>query len=170
MAAVVLGDPLTAALTVSLAHRTLVLRTAGAGCSCARRPRESPPLSSTALAAAEDAFHSVCNTGYADLQGLLEPGTVIADYPADGPAFSAGPDYQTAERGGTGTLTVETRCPQRRLPHHAASGGSSTGTPLGAGRSLAVRGRGSSRGVEGRPAHLDDPPAGDPHNHQAPTR
>ena len=115
----------------------------------------------TALAAAEDAFHSVCNTGYADLQGLLQPGTVIADYPADGPAFLRGPDYQTAEREGYRyTLTVEDEmppsagCPTRRFRRFLY-----TATPLGAGRSLAVGPDGVIHVAEGRPAGLDDPPA-----------
>jgi hypothetical protein len=162
VAAVVLGVLLTGALTV-------LTRTARTGAwpregrRLVRTPAAERAASEqlTALAAAEDAFHSVCNTGYADLKGLLQPGTVIADYPADGPAFLRGPDYQTAERDGYRyTLTVEDEmppsagCPTRRFRRFLY-----TATALGAGRSLAVGPDGVIHAAEGRPAHLDDPPA-----------
>ena len=162
VAAVVLGVLLTAALTV-LARTARTVAGGRGSRMLMRTPAEerSATAQLTALAAAEDAFHSVCNTGYADLQGLLEPGTVIADYPADGPAFLRGPDYQTAEREGYRyTLTVEDEmppsagCPTRRFRRFLY-----TGTPLGAGRSLAVGPDGVIHVAEGRPAHLDDPPA-----------
>ncbi|HZM50413.1 MAG TPA: hypothetical protein VFE68_07985, partial [Vicinamibacteria bacterium] len=113
------------------------------------------------LAAAEDAFHAVCNTGYADLQGLLQPGTVIPDYPADGPAFLRGPAFETTERDGYRyVLTVEDEmprsagCPTRRFRRFLYAA-----TPLAAGRSLAVGPDGVVRAAEGRPAQPDDPPA-----------
>ena len=106
----------------------------------------------TAMAAAEDAFHSVCNTGYGDLEALRQPATVIPDYPADGPAFLRGPAFETAERDGYRyTLTVEDEmppaagCPTRRFRRFLY-----TATPLGAGRWLAVGPDGVVRAAEGR--------------------
>jgi hypothetical protein len=162
VAAVVLGVLLTAALTV-LARTARTVAGARGGRMLVRTPAPERIASEQlrALAAAEDAFHSVCNTGYGDLQGLLRPGTVIADYPPDGPAFLRGPDFETAERNGYRyTLTVEDEmpptpgCPTRRFRRFLY-----TATPLGAGRSLAVGPDGVLHAAEGRPAHLDDPPA-----------
>jgi hypothetical protein len=162
VAAVVLGVLLTAALTV-LARTARTVAGAHGGRMLVRTPAEERIASAQleALAAAEDAFHSVCNTGYGDLQGLLRPGTVIADYPADGPAFLRGPAFDTAERNGYRyTLSVEGEmpptagCPTRRFRRFLY-----TATPLGAGRSLAVGPDGVLHAAEGRPAHLDDPPA-----------
>ena len=162
VAAVILGVLLTAALTV-------MARTAWTGAGAhgsrmfVRTPAEEKLATAqlAALAAAEDAFHSVCNTGYGELQGLLHPGTVIADYPADGPAFLRGPAFENAERDGYRyTLTVEEEmpptagCPTRRFRRFLYAA-----TPLGAGRSLAVGPDGVIRAAQGRPAHLDDPPA-----------
>jgi hypothetical protein len=162
VAAVVLGVLLTAGLTV-LARTARTVAGARGGRMLVRTPAEERIASEQlkALAAAEDAFHSVCNTGYGDLQGLLRPGTVITDYPADGPAFLRGPAFETAERDGYRyTLTVEDEmpptagCPTRRFRRFLY-----TATPLGAGRSLAVGPDGVLHAAEGRPAHLDDPPA-----------
>jgi hypothetical protein len=162
VAAVVLGVLLTAALTV-LARTARTGASGHGGRIFVRTPAEEKVATTqlTALAAAEDAFHSVCNTGYGELQGLLHPGTVIADYPADGPAFLRGPAFENAERDGYRyTLTVEEEmpptagCPTRRFRRFLY-----TATPLGAGRSLAVGPDGVIRAAQGRPAHLDDPPA-----------
>ena len=162
VAAVVLGVLLTAALTV-LARTARTVAGARGGRMFVRTPAPERIASEQlkVLAAAEDAFHSVCNTGYGDLQGLLRPGTVIADYPPDGPAFLRGPDFERAERDGYRyTLTVEDEmpptagCPTRRFRRFLY-----TATPLGAGRSLAVGPDGVLHAAEGRPAHLDDPPA-----------
>jgi hypothetical protein len=162
VAAVFFGALLTGALTVlARTARTvagargsrLLVRTPAAETAAAAQLR--------AVAAAEEAFHSVCNTGYADLQGLLEPRTVITDYPADGPAFLRGPDFETAERDGYRYLLMvedempaTTGCPTRRFRRYLYAA-----TPLGAGRSLAVGPDGVVRAAEGRPARLDDPPA-----------
>jgi hypothetical protein len=161
VAAVVLGVLLTGALTV-LARTARTVAGARGGRILVRTPSEQRIASEQlrALAAAEDAFHSVCNTGYGDLQGLLQPATVIADYPAGGPAFLRGPAFQTPEREGYRyTLTVEDEmpptagCPTRRFRRFLY-----TATPLGAGRSLAIGPDGILRAAEGRPAQLDDPP------------
>jgi hypothetical protein len=162
VAAVVLGVLLTGGLTV-LARTARTVAGARGGRLLVRTPSEERIASEQlrALAAAEDAFHSVCNTGYGDLQALLQPGTVIADYPPGGPAFLRGPAFQTAEREGYRyTLTVEDEmpptagCPTRRFRRFLY-----TATPLGPGRSLAIGPDGVLRAAEGRPAQLDDPPA-----------
>ena len=128
VAAVVLGVLLTAGLTL-LARTARTVAGARGGRMLVRTPAEERRASAqlTALAAAEDAFHSVCNTGYGDLEGLLQPGTVITDYPADGPAFLRGPAFETAERDGYRyTLTVEDEMPPPPAARPGASGGSST--------------------------------------------
>ena len=162
VAAVVLGVLLTAALTV-LARTARTGAGANAGRMFVRTPAEEKVATAqlAAFAAAEDAFHSVCNTGYGELQGLLHPGTVIAAYPSDGPAFLRGPAFENAERDGYRyTLTVEDEmpptagCPTRRFRRFLY-----TATPLGAGRSLAIGPDGVIRAAQGRPANLDDPPA-----------
>jgi hypothetical protein len=157
LAAVVLGVLLTGGLT-------LLARTGWTGNHAFRRTpgEEGVALDQLkAVAAAEDAFHSVCNTGYGDLKALREPASVIADYPADGPAFLRGPSFDEAERDGYRyALTVSQEmpavsgCPTRRFRHFVYSA-----TPLGAGRSLAVSSDGVVRAAEGRAATPDDAPA-----------
>jgi FHA domain len=157
LAAVLLGVLLTGGLT-------LLARTGWTGSRAFRRTpgEESVALDQLkAVAAAEDAFHSVCNTGYGDLLALREPASVIADYPADGPAFLRGPSFDDAEREGYRyALTVSQEmpaasgCPTRRFRHFVYSA-----TPLGPGRSLAVSSDGVVRAAEGRAATPDDAPA-----------
>ena len=107
----------------------------------------------TAMAAAQDAFHSVCNTGYGDLEALRQPATVIPDYPRDGPAFLRGPAFETAERDGYRyALAVEDEmppaagCPTRRFRRFLYSA-----TPL-AERPMADRGLGRRRARRRRPS------------------
>lgn len=159
--AVVLGALLTAGLT--FLARTARTVTGGPG-----RLLVLTPAAETAavtqlrtLAAAQEAFHSVCNTGYGDLRGLRQPGTVIADYPAGGPAFLRSPAFDSPERDGYRyVLDVEEEmppspgCPSRRYRRYVYSA-----TAMGAGRSLAVGPDGVVRAAEGRRATLDDPPA-----------
>ena len=158
LGAVVLGVLLTAALTfLARTARTrsgsLLGLTPGAEAAALDQLR--------ALAAAEDAFHSVCNTGYGDLVALRRPGSVIPDYPKDGPAFLRGADFDAAERGGYRyTLSVEDEmprapgCPLRRFRRFLYSA-----APVGSGRALAVGPDGVVRAAEGRAATLEDPPA-----------
>jgi len=160
LAAVVLGVLLTGALTV-LARTARTVAGSRGGMLGRTPPAERGAAEQLrTLAAAEDAFHAVCNTGYSDLQGLLQPGTVIPDYPADGPAFLREPAFETAEREGYRyVLTVEDEmprsagCPTRRFRRFLYAA-----TPLAAGRSLAVGPDGVVRAAEGRPAQPDDPP------------
>jgi len=157
LGAVLLGVFLTAALTI-------LARTA-ASVTSARLLSRTPTAERAAieqlktLVAAEDAFHSVCNTGYGDLQGLRRPGTVIPDYPADGPAFLRAPDFERPERDGYRySLAVEDEmpraagCPTPRFRRFVYSA-----QPLGPGRSLVVGPDAVIRAAEGRPATLDDP-------------
>jgi hypothetical protein len=159
--AVVLGVFLTATLT-------FLARTARSVAGGPRRLLMRTPAAETAalaqlkaLAAAEDAFHSVCNTGYGDLEALRQPARVIPDYPANGPAFLRGPAFDQPERDGYRyTLTVEDEmppaagCPTRRFRRFLYSA-----TALGRGRSLIVGPDGVVRAAEGRPATPDDPAA-----------
>jgi FHA domain-containing protein len=162
VASVVLGVLLTAAMTF-LARTARTVAGARQGRILARTPaaERNAVAQLTAMAAAEDAFHSVCNTGYGDLEGLRQPVTVIPDYPPDGPAFLRGPAFETAERDGYRyTLAVEDEmppaagCPTRRFRRFAYSA-----TPLAAGRWLTVGSDGVVRAAEGRPATPDDPTA-----------
>ncbi len=161
VAAVVLGVLLTAALTflartartVAGGPRSLLVRTPPAQTAAVAQLR--------GVAAAEDAFHSVCNTGYGDLDALRRPATVIKDYPSEGPAFLRGRDFEQAERDGYRyALTVEEEmppaagCPVPRYRRYLYAA-----TPLGAGRWLVVGPDGIVRAAEGRPATLEDPPA-----------
>jgi hypothetical protein len=156
VAAVVLGVVLTAALTflartARTGPRALLGRAPAAEAAAVARMRE--------VVAAQEAFHSVCNTGYGDLQALLRPATVIRDYPAAGPAFLRDPALEEPERDGYRyALTVGDEMPPaegcpvpryRRYLYAAA--------PLGEGAWLAVGPDGVVRQAEGRPATPDDP-------------
>ncbi|HEY7409847.1 MAG TPA: FHA domain-containing protein [Vicinamibacteria bacterium] len=53
-----------------------------------------------ALAAAQDAFRQVCDSGYGDLEALLNPSSVFPDYPRSGPAFLKDPSFRQPVRAG----------------------------------------------------------------------
>jgi hypothetical protein len=162
VATVVLGVLLTAALTfLARTARTL------AGAGGARMLLRTPPAERNAvaqlslMAGAQEAFHSVCNTGYGDLEALLRPGTVIPDYPSDGPAFLRDPAFESMERGSYRyTLAVEDEmppapgCPARRFRRFQYAA-----TPLATGRWLMVGPDGIVHAAEGRPATPEDPQA-----------
>jgi hypothetical protein len=161
LAAVVLGVLLTGALTVLARTARTVAGARGAMLGRTSSAERAAAEQLRAVAAAEEAFHAVCNTGYADLQGLLQPGSVISDYPPEGPAFLRGPAFETAERDGYRyALTVQDEmprspgCPTRRFRRFLYAA-----TPLAPGRFLAVGPDGVVRAAEGRPAQPDDPPA-----------
>jgi hypothetical protein len=162
VAAVVLGVLITAGLTF-LAGRARTLGPAGAGRSFMPAPaaERSAAAQLASMAAAQDAFHSVCNTGYGDLEGLRQPATVVPDYPPGGPAFLRDAAFDTAERGGYRfSLQVEDQmpaaagCPARRFRRFLYSA-----RPLDTGRWLAVGSDGVVRAAEGRPPTADDPAA-----------
>ena len=158
VAAVILGVILTGALT--LLARTA--RTGGRTFLGGTAADEALALDQLkAVAAAEDAFHSVCNTGYGDLKALLDPASVIRDYRADGPAFLRGAAFDQPERDGyrfalavSQEMPQAPGCPSRRFRRFVYSA-----TPVGRGRSLAVSSDGVVRAAQGRPATLDDAPA-----------
>jgi hypothetical protein len=162
VAAVVLGVLLTAALTFLARTARTVVGTRG-GRTLVRTPaaERNAVAQLTEMAAAQDAFHSVCNTGYGDLEALRQPGTVVPNYPRDGPAFLRGPAFENAERDGYRySLAAEDEmppaagCPTRRFRRFLYSA-----TPLAGGRWLMVGSDGVVRAAEGRPATPDDPPA-----------
>jgi hypothetical protein len=162
VAAVVLGVLLTAALTFLARTARTVVGTRG-GRTLVRTPaaERNAVAQLTEMAAAQDAFHSVCNTGYGDLEALRQPGTVVPNYPRDGPAFLRGPAFENAERDGYRySLVAEDEmppaagCPTRRFRRFLYSA-----TPLAGGRWLTVGSDGVVRAAEGRPATPDDPPA-----------
>jgi hypothetical protein len=162
LGAVVLGLLLTAAATFfARTARTRVREGAG--------PRLRPSSAEMAaadqlrtLAAAEEAFHGVCNTGYGDLAALRRPATVIQNYPAGGPAFLRDDAFDRAERDGYRfSLRVEDEMPlspgcpvprYRRFQFFADP-------RAGAGRHLMIAPDGVIRAAEERAATLEDPPA-----------
>ena len=160
IAAVVLGVLITAGLTF-LAGRARTLTAAGGarGFMRSSAAERGAIAQLTAMAAAQDAFHSVCNTGYGDLEALRQPATVVPDYPPGGPAFLRDAAFDQAERDGYRfSLKVEEQmppssgCPSRRFRRFFYSA-----TPLEDGRWLAVGSDGVVRAAEGRPATPDDP-------------
>ena len=159
LGAVLLGLILTAALT--FLARTA--RTVAAARLFARAPaaERMAVAELKTMAAAQDAFRSVCNTGYGDLEALRRPATVVPDYPEAGPAFLRGSGFDQPVRDGYRfELDVEEEmppapgCPARRFRRYLYSA-----VPLGAGRSLAVGPDGVVRAARGRAAVLTDPPA-----------
>ena len=160
IAAVVLGVLITAALTFFAGRARTVTGGGGARHFMRSSAAERSAIAQlTTMAAAENAFHSVCNTGYGDLEALRQPATVIPDYVAGGPAFLRGPAFDDPERDGYRyALEVEDQmppaagCPTRRFRRFFYSA-----TPLEDGRWLAVGSDGVVRAAEGRPATPDDP-------------
>jgi hypothetical protein len=112
------------------------------------------------LAAAEDEFRSgTCVNAYADLEGMLNPGSAIPNYRPDGPAFLP-PEFARALSLGYGfDLTVEDPMPPtegcaargfRRFAYAA--------TPVDpGGRYLLVGPDGVVHAAAGRPATPEDP-------------
>jgi len=159
VATVALGVLLTATLTF-LARNARTM-TGGPGRLLSRTmPSETVAAAQLrAVVAAEEAFHSVCNTGYADLEALRRPASVIKDYPSDGPAFLRDEAFDDAEREGyrfalsvEGEMPAAAGCPARRYRRYAYAA-----TPLGPGRSLMVGPDGAVHAAQDRPATLDDP-------------
>jgi hypothetical protein len=156
--AVVLGVILSAALT--FLARTA--RTLGGPAGILAPAAEKTALEQLrALAASQDAFRSVCNSGFGDLEGLRQPATVIPSYPADGPAFLRDPAFDRPERDGyryeltvTDPIPPVEGCPTRRFRRYLY-----TASPMGPGRFLAVGADGVVRAAQGRPATATDPPA-----------
>lgn len=113
------------------------------------------------MLSAQYAFRQGTCDGYADLEGLLNPSSVIPNYPVPGPAFLEPGFAQTEAAGYRYELKVEEPVPPtegcptrsfRRFEYFAS--------PLeGRGRrSFLITADGVMRAAEGRPATTGDPP------------
>jgi hypothetical protein len=163
---VVLGALIVGAFTF-LARTARSLPPGGTGISLLERAKSAGAERAATgqmqeMAAAQAAFHAICNSGYADLPGLLDPAAVVPNYPAGGPAFLPREGFSEPERGGYRyTLSVDEEipptpaCPTRRFRRYTYSA-----TPLGPGRHLMVGSDAVVRVADGRPAGTQDPPLG----------
>jgi pSer/pThr/pTyr-binding forkhead associated (FHA) protein len=107
-----------------------------------------------------DGTASACGRGYADLDGLLHPASVIPNYRADGPAF-VDADFARAERHGY-RFTLDVRdpiLPSEGCPSRAFREFGYRAQPLdGRGRHFLTGNDGLVRVADTRPARPDDPP------------
>ena len=113
-----------------------------------------------AVRAAEESFRRVCNTGYADLEGLRNPASAIPDFPPHGAAFLSA-DLATPEAHGYRfELTVQAPmlptqdCPTLRRFRTYRYLASPVG---GAGRFFLLAGERGIYVAVGRSPTLDDP-------------
>jgi hypothetical protein len=112
------------------------------------------------VADAEGEFRSgTCGNAYADLEGLLNPGSAIQNYRPDGPTFLPAEFARPEAAGYRFQLTVEEpvppteSCASRGFRRFAYSA-----TPMdGAGRHFLVGPDGVVHAATGRPATPDDP-------------
>ena len=112
------------------------------------------------LATAQEAFRSGTCGGYADLQGLIHPSSVIPNYPPGGPPFLEARYGLPEDHGYRFELTLEDPlaardgCPTHsyRRFAYSASPASGSGTHYRVGPDRVVR------RAEGRPAGPEDPP------------
>jgi hypothetical protein len=115
------------------------------------------------LAGAEEAFFSICNVGYADLEGLVDPSTAVADYPRDGPSFLPESFRDPEHDGYRFELRVEEPlpgsegCPTRTFRSYVYSA-----RPVGGrGAHFVIGPDGRVHRADDRAATLDDPPLSD---------
>jgi hypothetical protein len=160
-AAVILGTVLLGAVA-SAASMTMARRGGGSMEEARSSAREEAAVGRLRkMAAAQEEFRSgTCVNAYADLDGLLKPGTAIPNYRTDGPTFLP-PEFARAEAlGYRFELTVDEPVPEtegcaargyRRFAYAAEP------TEAG-GRHLRVGPDGVVRAAAGRPATDDDPP------------
>lgn len=112
------------------------------------------------LAAAQQAFRAGTCDGYSDLGGLMDPASLIPNYPATGPAFLP-EDFAQAERGGyryellvEEPLELQDGCPTRLYRRYSFSA-----SPVaGPGRHFLIAADGQVRFAQDRPATIQDPP------------
>jgi hypothetical protein len=112
------------------------------------------------LASAQEAFRAGTCDGFSDLGGLMNPASLIPNYPVAGPSFLP-QDFALAERGGyryelrvEDPLQPSDGCPSRLYRRYVF-----TASPLaGAGRHFLVAADGLVRFAQDRPATLQDPP------------
>jgi hypothetical protein len=111
------------------------------------------------VASAQTAFHDICNAGYAEIEGLVDPASVIPNLGPGASPFLADDFRETAVLDHRFEMVVEERLPPRencpsksfRRYHYSA-------TPLGGnGRSFVVGPDARIRYAEGRRATLADP-------------
>jgi hypothetical protein len=112
------------------------------------------------LISAEEAFRGgTCGTGYADLEGLTRPATVIPNYPPNGPAFVPAGFAIPERRGYRFDLVVEgpvaprEGCPSRSFVRYRYAATALTPS----GRSFMGTSDGSIHVALDRPATADDP-------------
>jgi hypothetical protein len=111
------------------------------------------------LASAQQAFRAGTCDGYSDLGGLMDPASLIPNYPVGGPAFLP-QDFASAERGGyryelqvEDPLDLQDGCPSRLYRRYSFSA-----SPVeGSGRHFMVAADGQVHHAEDRPATLQDP-------------
>lgn len=146
----VLGLGLTAALGL-LAGGAADLLGYGGGANVAAERLER-------LASAQEAFHTICDAGYADLEGLVHPSSAIDGYPEDTPGFLGEEFLQGEAEGYRFELRVEEAlaggvgCPTRSFKRYTYAA-----TPLGGeGTHLVVGPDGRVRAAQDRSATLDD--------------
>jgi hypothetical protein len=114
-----------------------------------------------AMRAAQESFRGVCNVGFADLEALTSPATVLPGYRPDGPPFLP-PEQAKAEADGYrfrlaigGLMGPAADCSTLRRYRVFEY----TATPLdGRGPHFLLAGDGIIREAEDRPAQRDDPP------------
>lgn len=112
-----------------------------------------------AVVAAQQAFSAGTCGAFADLEGLLNPASVIPNYPASGPAFLPA-DFANRSAGGyTYELTVEDEAPASDgCPARSFHSFSYSATPAsGAGKSYLIDSKGVVHVATGRPASPSDP-------------
>jgi hypothetical protein len=110
------------------------------------------------MAAAQEAFRAGTCDGYANLDGLLQPSSVIPNYPAGGPAFLS-PDFAQAERKGYRyELRVEDQMPaQEGCPDPLYRRFSYSAQPAsGPGRHFLIEADGVIHVAQDRPATPQD--------------
>jgi len=111
------------------------------------------------VASAQTAFHSICDAGYADLEGLINPASAIPSYPPGGPRFLAADFRQAEVLDHRFEMTVEQplppreNCPSRSFRRYRYSASPKSGN----GRSFVVGPDARVRVAQGRPATLSDP-------------
>ena len=161
---VVLGALIIGAFTF-LARTARTLPPGGSGTGLLERARGAGAERTAAaqmesMSAAQAAFHAVCTSGYADLDGLMDPAAVIPNYPPGGPVFLPREGFTAADRAGYHyRLSVDEEmppapgCPTRRFRRYQY-----TASPLGPGRHLMVGPDAVVRAADGRPAEATDPP------------
>jgi hypothetical protein len=113
------------------------------------------------MVSAQDAFHMICDAGYADVEGLVDPSSAIPYHSADGPSFLPERFRMEEEAGYRFDLWVGEPLPaaSEGCPTRAFRSYSYSASPMGgSGPHFVVGPDGEIRVAEDRAATLDDPP------------